>query len=678
MLVSCDGVINQSLLKVQSDLFRKIEDSSGDEMNLFPSQSYEANEELKRICSASTQIITAQESKPIITITQDSLIASYLMTLKPFPLSERQFNDIMMKSTFAEDLEYIQKRKSEIEDVLREEFGVCKTCLRNKKKEVVLKKGKEYDKDITWKTMKREKVMGDKHFCNSSIYNGKGLLSMLLPNDFYYEKKNNEGSLVRIKKGVVLSGVFDKSIIGSDNYSIIQLLNKEYVRNGQSRNERENKLTLNKRIVSEYIDNMQFIPNAWMAIHGFSIGLQDCMISSKESVDSIKSALAECYTKAEGIKKNTLNPGIAEVRITNALNQGKSVGMKISKNSMKADNNLLTAIRSGAKGDYFNISQLTCSLGQQNLEGQRVHPQLNHGKRTLPHYPIEKGGKDEGKGGECEDENIMDSEREYESKGFIRNSFIHGLNPEEFFFHSMSGREGVCDTAMGTAETGYTQRKIVKICEDIQVQYDQTVRDNSKKVYQYAYGNNYYDATKTVLVDGVPQCCDISRLVKRLDESEEKDDEESEDEESNDEVCLELEEIVEVKVAKPVEKRPLKSCLKTSKKKEKEEESEDKEESEDEGDEEDKDDLTSDSEDEIPDINVEEGAEEAVDEGVEEGKNEEEDSENDLDSESEDEDKVVIETVEEEDGDQGVEVLELEDFDEAGDVNFDEDFGGFD
>ena len=44
-------------------------------------------------------------------------------------------------------------------------------------------------------------------------------------------------------------------------------------------------------------------------------------------------------------------------------------------------------------------------------------------------------------------------EEDYESKGFIKNSFIRGLNPKEFWFHAITGREGITDTAMKTART---------------------------------------------------------------------------------------------------------------------------------------------------------------------------------------------------------------------------------
>jgi hypothetical protein len=69
---------------------------------------------------------------------------------------------------------------------------------------------------------------------------------------------------------------------------------------------------------------------------------------------------------------------------------------------------------------------------------------------------------------------------------------------------------------MGTAKSGYIQRKIVKVCEDIQIQYDNTVRDATGKIYQFSYGENDFDCTKTVKVNDVPSSCNITRLAERL------------------------------------------------------------------------------------------------------------------------------------------------------------------
>ena len=271
---------------------------------------------------------------------------------------------------------------------------------------------------------------------------------------------------VRIYRGVMYEGALDKSILGTSHNSIIHVLNKEY----------------GCDTAAEFISNIQFITNNWLLVYGFSVGLEDCLITSPESVIKIQYKISRCYVEANAIDASTQDPIIREIRITAALSKAKDVGMKIAKDSMSSDNNLLSTVHSGSKGDFFNIAQLTGLLGQQNLIGQRVSPTLNHGKRTLPHYPFGK----------------LDKEVEYESRGFVRHSFIEGLNPQEYFFHAMSGREGICDTAMGTAKTGYIQRRIIKVCEDIQVKYDGSVRDAFGKIYQLSYGCNGFDPCETV------------------------------------------------------------------------------------------------------------------------------------------------------------------------------------
>lgn len=422
-------------------------DFDGDEMNIHVPQSLESRVELEGLSATKHNIISAQASKPNIAIVQDSLLGAYLMTKDNMKLSQNQFFDISLCGEYAS------------------RGGSLYTPERvNVIKKVLTMKGK-----------------------NPEVYNGRGLISLILPDDFIYEKKNDAcpyEPFVRIYRGVMYEGAFDKSILGSSHNSIIQVLNKEY----------------GCDTAAEFISNIQFITNNWLLVNGFSVGLEDCLINSPESVIKIQDKISRCYVEADAIDESTQDPIIREIRITAALSKAKDVGMKIAKDSMSSDNNLLSTVHSGSKGDFFNIAQLTGLLGQQNLIGQRVLPVLNHGKRTLPHYPFGK----------------LDKEVEYESRGFVRHSFIEGLTPQEYFFHAMSGREGICDTAMGTAKTGYIQRRIIKVCEDIQVKYDGSVRDSFGKIYQLSYGDNGFDPCETVKVGNSQQACDISRIVDRL------------------------------------------------------------------------------------------------------------------------------------------------------------------
>lgn len=440
-------------------------DFDGDEMNLHTPQSYESIAELRTIASMRENIISMQDGRPIINIVQDSLLGAYLMTKTPQKMTRGKFFNISYKGKNADGTPLWNS------DRVRHIENVMKSC------------GKKLD-----------------------IYTTHNLFSLILPKDFNYSYKNNlseEFPEVKIVKGVLLEGVLNKDILGGSHISILKFMCKEY----------------GNEITSTFIDNVQFLTNEWLIENSFSIGLEDCMISSDNSIMEIKNNLVQCYMEAQQIEKHTKNPGIREIRITASLSQAKDIGLRISKNAMKKDNNFLCTVHSGAKGGMFNIAQLTGLLGQQNLNGQRVTKNMNHGKRTLPHYPFE----------------ITDKKREYESRGFIRHSFIHGLTPEEFFFHAMSGREGICDTATGTADSGYIQRRIVKICEDIQVRYDNTVRCSSNKVYQFMFGHDGLNPMETVKVNGIPQFCDAQRIASQLNSQfENKEDESDEDETDSD------------------------------------------------------------------------------------------------------------------------------------------------
>ena len=59
----------------------------------------------------------------------------------------------------------------------------------------------------------------------------------------------------------------------------------------------------------------------------------------------------------------------------------------------------------------------------------------------------------------------------------------------------MGGREGLVDTAVKTAETGYMQRRLVKALEDLCVQYDMTVRNSMGEIIQFNYGGDGLDPT---------------------------------------------------------------------------------------------------------------------------------------------------------------------------------------
>ena len=79
---------------------------------------------------------------------------------------------------------------------------------------------------------------------------------------------------------------------------------------------------------------------------------------------------------------------------------------------------------------------------------------------------------------------------------------------------------------MGTSKSGYIQRRIVKCLEDMQIQYDGTVRNTSGFIYQTAYGHDGMDTKHMIKVkDDISEICDISSMVERLNMEHEIKDE---------------------------------------------------------------------------------------------------------------------------------------------------------
>ncbi|XP_033150761.1 DNA-directed RNA polymerase I subunit RPA1-like [Drosophila busckii] len=77
-----------------------------------------------------------------------------------------------------------------------------------------------------------------------------------------------------------------------------------------------------------------------------------------------------------------------------------------------------------------------------------------------------------------------------------------GIQPQDFFFHCMAGREGLIDTAVKTSRSGYLQRCLIKHLEGLSVHYDLTVRDSDNSVVQFLYGEDGMDILKAKFFNG--------------------------------------------------------------------------------------------------------------------------------------------------------------------------------
>lgn len=157
-----------------------------------------------------------------------------------------------------------------------------------------------------------------------------------------------------------------------------------------------------------------------------------------------------------------------EMVVNARLNSARDDSGKIVLDALAPTNRLKNMVEAGSKGSNLNISQIMSCVGQQNVEGKRIPFGFN--RRTLPHFVKDDFGP--------------------ESRGFVENSYLVGLTPSEFYFHAMGGREGVIDTAVKTADTGYISRRLMKALEDVMVKYDGTVRTSREILVQFLYGED--------------------------------------------------------------------------------------------------------------------------------------------------------------------------------------------
>ncbi|KAK3224411.1 hypothetical protein Dsin_011436 [Dipteronia sinensis] len=273
-------------------------------------------------------------------------------------------------------------------------------------------------------------------------------------------------TLIRIEKGELLSGTLCKKTLGTSTGSLIHVIWEE----------------VGPDAARKFLGHTQWLVNYWLLQNAFSIGIGDTIADAatmekiNETISVAKNEVKNLIRKAQE-KSLEPEPGRTmmdsfENKVNQVLNKARDDAGSSAQKSLSESNNLKAMVTAGSKGSFINISQMTACVGQQNVEGKRIP--YGFSGRTLPHFTQDDYGP--------------------ESRGFVENSYLRGLTPQEFFFHAMGGREGLIDTAVKTSETGYIQRRLVKAMEDIMVKYDGTVRNSLGDVIQFLYGEDGMDA----------------------------------------------------------------------------------------------------------------------------------------------------------------------------------------
>lgn len=267
---------------------------------------------------------------------------------------------------------------------------------------------------------------------------------------------------VIIEDGVLKKGTIDEKAIGAFKSVILDKLMKEF----------------SPQIACKFIDDATRLSVRGIMRKGFSFGIDDEYIPS-EAQTQINDTLAQAQDKVEKLISayqageleqlpgRTLTETL-EMEIMKELSKARDSTGNIAGHHLGMDNSAVIMARSGARGSMLNLTQMAACVGQQAVRGERI--KRGYAGRTLPHF-------DRGDLGA-------------QAHGFVKASYKSGLSPTEYFFHAIGGREGLVDTAVRTSQSGYLQRRLVNALQDLEVQYDGTVRDTRKMIIQFKYGED--------------------------------------------------------------------------------------------------------------------------------------------------------------------------------------------
>lgn len=318
------------------------------------------------------------------------------------------------------------------------------------------------------------------------LYTGKQAISTIVPlMDKAYRDEDGEVN-VEIKGGKVVRGQLNKNQLGAKSNSLVHVIMNDY----------------GPRDALKFMDNEQRMVNSWLLnMSAFSVGVDACILDPA-SLTRVKKQIEDDLGKAYQLlwkahentmdQKNSRNAAEDfENQMIEKLNYIRGA-TKVHK-LVDKDNAFLAMLNAGSKGKADNLAHISGCVGQQMVavkqadgisKNQRIP--YNTGKikggytgRTLPCFHLN-------------DDSPL-------ARGFCPSSFLEGLSPTEFFFHLAGGREGLIDTAIKTADTGYLQRRMIKLMEDCKVQYDGTVRNSSRLILQTKYGCDGMDPAKLEL-----------------------------------------------------------------------------------------------------------------------------------------------------------------------------------
>nr|KYP72288.1 DNA-directed RNA polymerase III subunit rpc1 [Cajanus cajan] len=425
-------------------------DFDGDEMNLHVPQTEEARAEAILLMGVQNNLCTPKNGEILVASTQDFLTSSFLITRKD------TFYD---RSTFSLICSYIGDGMDPVDLPTPAIVKPVELWSGKQLFSIILRPHANMRVYVNLTVIEKEMY--------TRVDKGKRELKSLCPNDGFVYFRNSE----------LISGQVGKSTLGNGNKDgLFCVLLRDY----------------KAHAAASCMNRLAKLSARWIGNHGFSIGIED--VQPKETLirrkdETISVGYGKCDGHIEEFNKGKLKVKAGcdaaqslEGEISDVLSGIRGAIGKVCMQTLHWRNSPLIMTQCGSKGSALNICQMVACVGQQIVGGRRAPNGFID--RSLPHFPRR--------------------EKTPAAKGFVANSFYSGLSATEFFFHTMAGREGLVDTAVKTADTGYMSRQLMKSLEDLFLHYDYTVRNAGGSIVQFCYGDDGMDPVAMEGKDGKP------------------------------------------------------------------------------------------------------------------------------------------------------------------------------
>ena len=433
-------------------------DFDGDEMNMHFPQNEIARAESVQIADTDHQYLSATSGKPLRGLIQDHISMGVWLTNRDTLFSRDDYQQLLCSCLRPENGDTVTER------VVTMTPAIIKPVKRWTGKQVI--------------TTILKNIVPDSH---------SGLtLSGTSQTQKDQWGENSEEHEVIFQQGELLCGILDKAQIGPSGAGFIHAVYESY----------------GHVVAGKLLSILGRLLTKFMHMRAFTCGMDDLGLSTqgdqtrREKLKDANTIGLEVAAKYVTLNRTPLsNDPLLQSRLREVLRDKEkhdgldsvykartsTLSSEITKACLPAGlqkpfpkNQMQTMTGSGAKGSLVNANQISCNLGQQVLEGRRV-PVMVSGK-TLPTF--------------------KPYDTDVRAGGYIVDRFLTGVTPASYFFHAMGGREGLIDTAVKTASSGYLQRCLIKVMEDLAAGYDGSVRGSDGTMFQFLYGEDGLDVTK--------------------------------------------------------------------------------------------------------------------------------------------------------------------------------------